>query len=90
MIIPIDEQYRLAGDALAWTIQKRKPRREGNTWEPIGWYTTLEAAVNGLAARMIRTSEATTLAEALAEVRRIASHLTLALQPQFEVRQDSK
>jgi len=38
MIIPIDAHYRLAGNTHAWMIQKRKARRAGATWEPIGWY----------------------------------------------------
>lgn len=54
-------------------------------WESFKWYTSLEDVVNGLGNLMVRTSEAQTLAEALAEVENVSTLLYTALSPQFEV-----
>ena len=57
-ILPINDRYRLTTDEYAWRIEKRKGKR----WIAIQWHSDIEALVNSLAQRMIRTSEAQTLA----------------------------
>lgn len=84
MILPIDDTYRIAADAQCWSIQRRKQRKEGETWESFKFYTTLDDAVQGLAQLMIRTSDAQTLADALLEAESIATRLSLALSPTVE------
>ncbi len=91
MILPIDEKYRLTSDCRGWAIQKRRKRKDRKTgehvddWGPIHWYTTLDQAVNGLAALRIRTSDAQTLADALAEVKKLTATLSEALAPKFNL-----
>lgn len=91
MILPIDEQYRIAADNHCWAIQeliKRKDRKTGRPtteWKPIRWYGSIEQTINSLARLMLRTSDAQTLKDALTEVDRIAATLGNALTPQFDV-----
>ena len=89
MIIPINDQYRLASNEQAWMIQRAKARtRDGETvteWPPTLWYVDLPDAVRGLAKLMLRTSDAQTLADALIEVENVATTLTQALAPRFKL-----
>jgi hypothetical protein len=95
VVLPIDENYRLAADFHSWAIQRRRRRRPRkgrrteelvDDWEPILWYPNLESAVNGLAELMLRTSDARTLEDALTEARRISATLSQALRPHIEAR----
>ncbi len=92
-ILPIDDRCRLAGDRYSWMIQKHRRRktRRGNAvvddWETFSWHPTIEQAVNALADYQLRTSGAQTLADALAEVKRINAALTRALSPRLEVKE---
>ena len=91
MILPIDDHYRIAGDHESWCIQRARKRRVKNTddlkttWESCSWFTSLEAAVNYLGEMLVRTSDAQTLAEALAETDRVTTMLSRALSPEFRV-----
>lgn len=91
MILPIDTQYRLCGDRHSWIVQKRRKRNDRRAgthvagWDSILWCTTLEEAINSLADLKIRTSDAQTLAEALAEVEKVTATVCQALAPQFKV-----
>ena len=85
MIIPIDDEYRIKGDKHSWAIQKGRMREGEITWESVSWFTSLESTVNHLGQLMVRTSDAQTLADALISVEEIATKLTHALSPKFEV-----
>ena len=91
MIIPIDEDYRLASDVRCWSIQKSRRRKDRKTGDPITertaiqWYTSLEQTVKGLGELMVRTSDAQTLTEALEAVERVTTTLGQALAPNFRV-----
>jgi len=91
MILPINDVYRLAGNQHCWTIQRTRKRKHRRTheaveaWEDIRWYASIEAAVNGLAELLLRTSDAQTLAEVLAEAKNVAATLGQALRPHVEV-----
>jgi hypothetical protein len=75
-ILPIDGRYRLSADEYAWRIEKRKGKR----WIAIQWHSDIEALVNSLAQRMIRTLEVQTLApKALAAVENVSRTLRDAL-----------
>ncbi len=89
MILPITDRYRIAADRRSWTVEQCRGKRRQTMaprWEPISWHPTLEGAVNALGQLMVHTSDAQTLAEAIAEIDRVATTLCQALSPQFEVR----
>lgn len=85
MILPINDQYRLAADSHGWTIEEKCVRKRRGVrrteWTPIRWYSTLAQAVEGYAEFRLRISDVQDVAEALGEVKRIAAELCEALQP---------
>ncbi len=85
MKLPINDTYRITSDKYNWTIQKARIRRNKTTWEGYQYFGSLEACVNGLCELMVMESDARTLAEALAEVKRISTTLTQALAPRFKL-----
>ena len=89
MILPINDEYRIATDAYAWMIQQHRDRKRNGKevveWSAIQWYGTLQQAVQGLANRMLMTSDAKTLTGVLGEVEKLTATLCQALQPNFEV-----
>ena len=85
MILPIDHEYRIKGDKYSWAIQKGRMRKSEIIWQSISWFTSIESTVNNLGQLMVRTSDAKTLAEALIVIEKIATLLTHALSPKFEV-----
>lgn len=87
MILPINDKYRISSDRHGWAIQEFRPKKSGDEWRPVLYYSDIGKATTGLANLALRTSDAMTLADALAEVESIARQLTRALAPQFEVKQ---
>ncbi len=91
MLIPINDQFALATDQYSWMIQRRRQRKDRKTgepvtaWESIAWYASAEQAVNGLRDRMVRASEAETIAEAMRDIESVVAALSHALAPYFEV-----
>ena len=85
MILPIDDDYRIKGDKHSWAIQKGRMKKGEITWESVSWFTSLESTVNHLGQLMVRTSDAKTLGDALIAVEKIATKLSQALSPKFEV-----
>lgn len=79
MIIPISERYRIESNRYCWEVQEahsRKHRRTGKPeieWRGISWYGSLENACAGLAELCLRTADTRTVAEAVAEARRVAA-----------------
>ncbi len=89
MNILLNDGYRLSADKYQWMIQKKKknPDKDGNeVWESMSFHPTPEAAIKHHANLLVRTSEAETLQEALDQIDRVISSLTLALNGNFEVK----
>jgi hypothetical protein len=86
MIIPIDHKHRIRSDEHCWAVETTRKRGSKTCWRGISYHPTLEAAVNSLGRRMVRTSNATTLVEALRAVEDISAKLCQALTPEFEVK----
>jgi hypothetical protein len=84
--LPIDDKYRLTADERCWRIEQH--RKDGE-WRPIEYHFTLEAVVNSLSGRLLRTSKVCTLADALDAVENVARKLTHALAPQYRLEQSS-
>jgi hypothetical protein len=84
MIIPINEQYRIASDAYQWAVQKRRARNNKEDWESQTYHPSVDAAVRSLGERMVRESKTQTLVDALEAVGTIATTLSQALTPSIE------
>ena len=91
MILPIDDKLRIKSDAYQWMIQRyegiptKGKFKDIPQWKSVRYYTTLPAAVYGLAEYELMTSDCTTLAEALDAVRDLSHRLSMALTPHIEI-----
>jgi hypothetical protein len=89
MKLPIDEQYRISSDANQWILQKSRTRKGVQEWESIAYYTDLDPLVKSLKNRMVRESDATTLADALAAIENVTTTISQALTTQRETLRES-
>jgi hypothetical protein len=81
MIIPINEQYRITSDPFQWIIQKKRTRNGREDWTSQTFHLSFSSALQSLGERMVRESNASTLSEALADVKAITTTLSQALTP---------
>ena len=65
MIIPVNEQYRIASDSLQWIVQKARTRNGKKDWAPKLFYPTFESSLKGLGELMVRQSKADTLVQCI-------------------------
>lgn len=84
----IDEKHRITSDDDSWQVRKfmgieKKTGEE--IWKPQTYYTSLSNAVNALAARMLRVSDAVGPAETLKENKRILAKFAAALDPEYRI-----
>jgi hypothetical protein len=86
VIIPIDSTYRVAGDALGWSIERAHKRKGAVEWRPFRWFGTLPATIRALGELMVRTGDTETLADALVHVHVVCTTLSRALAPEFELK----
>jgi hypothetical protein len=84
MIIPIDDHYRIQTDEHSWQVAQRRPN---GRWLAVTYHADLSQAARSLYDRQLRASDAIGAAEVLAEAERLLDRLSLALAPQFEVRE---
>ena len=92
MIIPIDDNHRIASDANQWIVQEKRIAGENSknagevSWVNHSYYMKLQGAVNGLAQLKLRLNDSETLTDALDYIDRLSTKLSKALTPMFEVK----
>ena len=84
MIISINEQYRISTDPYQWIVQKKRTRNGREAWGSQTYHPSFDAALQSLGERLVRESDAETLAQALVVVENVTTTLTQALTPRFE------
>ena len=89
MKLPINKQYRIASDANQWILQKSRTRKGVQEWESIAYYADFYPLVKSLTNRMVRESDATTLADALAAIENVTTTISQALTTQRETLRES-
>ena len=90
MIIPVNEQFRIASDPLQWIVQKARTRNGNREWEAKLFYPTFESALKGLGELMVRLSDAPTLVEAIRDVEKVSTTLSQALTIRIEGLEESQ
>ena len=90
MIIPINQQYRIATDPYQWIVQKKRSRNGKEDWESQTYHSSIQSALQSLGEFMVRQSDAASLTDALVEVENVTTTLSQALTPQFQVISDVK
>ena len=84
MIIQIDEQYRVTTDPYQWIVQKKRSRKGKEDWKSQTYHTSFQSALQSLGERLVRGSDAETLADALADVEKAITILSQARTLQLE------
>ena len=79
MIIPINEEFRIATDPNQWMVEKARTRKGTREWEAKLFYPTFESALKGLGELMVRLSDAETLVDAIRDVEKVSTTLSQAL-----------
>ena len=85
MLISINERYRIASDSRQWMIQESRTRNGAIEWQSKYYFGAIESAVKELGELMVRTSDAQTLVDALADVEKVTTTLSQALTPHSEL-----
>ena len=84
MIIPVNEQFRIATDPNQWMVEKARTRNGKKDWESKFFYPTFESALRGIGELMVRRSDAQTLADAIGDVEMVSTTLSQALTIRIE------
>ena len=90
MIIPVNEQYRIATDAYQWVVERARTRNGNKEWEPKLFYPTFETALTGLGELMVRLSDAQTLVDAIGDVEKVSTTLSRALTIRIDCLEEVK
>ena len=90
MIIPVNDRYRITSDPRQWMIQESRTRNGEAEWESRYYFGTLESAVMELREVMVRTSDAQTLVDDLADIEKVTTTLSRALTIDIGGLEDNK
>jgi len=82
MIIPLDDGWRLKTDKYQYKLQKFTTH---SGWENEAYYPSISGAVQECYERRLRASEAETLAEVVAESKRLLQGLSGALRVDYDI-----
>ena len=82
MRLQIDDDYQITSDRYQWVVQKRRTRtkdgRNISDWQAQSYYPTLRNALEQLGERMVRESNADTVADALEVIKAVTATLSQA------------
>jgi hypothetical protein len=86
MLIKINDEYAIESDPNCWAISKwEKNKTKGDGYIQFLWYSTFEGAVQGLAQRLVRLSNAQSLEEAIIDAGRVKETIRKALEPSYKI-----
>ena len=86
MFIQIDDKYALASDNNCWMIQrKKKPNPSSpSEWESFLFHNTFKSAIESLARRKIRLSDAQNLEDAIKDAQKVGEELSVVFDKSFD------
>ena len=84
MKLPITDQYQITTDEFQYIVNRKRTRKSGPDWEPESYHPTFQGALQHIGERLVRGSDAQTLADAIADVENVTTSLSQALRPYFE------
>ncbi len=90
MQIIIDDKYALAADRYCWMIREKRTRKtedggREDYYKSVMWFDTIKGAIKGLTELALRTSNVSTLSEALNYNKHVLASIVTALSPDVEV-----
>ena len=84
MKLRITDQYQITTDEYQYIVNRKRTRKGKLDWEPESYHPTFQGAFQHIGERLVRDSDAQTLADAIADVENVTTTLSQALTPQFE------
>ena len=86
MFIQIDDKYALATDSGCWMIQKKvkiDKKRCPTGWQSFTYHHTFKSAIESLARRKIRLSDAQNLEDAIKDTQKVGEELSEIFDKSF-------
>ena len=86
MFIQIDDKYALASDSTCWMVQKKiKPNpTHPEGWQAFTYHHTFKSAIESLARRKIRLSDAQNLEDAIKDAQKVGEELSAIFDKSFD------
>ena len=84
MKLQITDQYQITTDEFQYIVNRQRTRRGKLGWDPESYHPTFQGALQSIGERLVRGSDAETLADAIADVENVTTSLSQALRPYFE------
>ena len=81
--LKITDQYLISTDKYQYIVNVPRTRKGGSGWEPESYHPTFEGALQNIGERLVRCSDAQTLADAIADVENVTTTLCQAVRDQF-------
>ena len=83
MKLKISDQYLISTDNYQYIVNIPRTRKGGPDWEPESYHPTIQGALQHIGERLVRGSDAQTLADAIADVENVTTTLSQAVRGQF-------
>ena len=90
MKLQITDQYLISTDKYQYIVNIPRTRKGGPDWEPESYHPTIQGAFQHIGERLVRASDAQTLADAIADVENVSTTLSQAVRDQFGEVLDTK
>ena len=84
MKLRITDQYRITTDEYQYIVNRKRTRKGKLDWDAESYHPSFQGALQHIGERLVRDSDAQTLADAIADVEKVTTTLSQALTPQFE------
>ena len=83
MKLRITDQYQITTDEYQYIVNRKRTRKGKLDWEPESYHPTFQGAFQHIGERLVRDSDAQTLADAIADVENVTTTLSQAVRDQF-------
>ena len=83
MKLQITDQYQITTDEFQYIVNRKRTRKGKLGWDPESYHPTFQGALQSIGERLVRGSDAQTLADAIADVENVTTTLSQAVRDQF-------
>ena len=83
MKLRINDQYQITTDEYQYIVNRKRTRKGKLDWDAESYHPTFQGALQHIGERLVRDSDAQTLADAIADVENVTTTLSQAVRGQF-------
>ena len=83
MKLRITDQYQITTDEYQYIVNRKRTRKGKLDWDAESYHPTFQRALQHIGERLVRGSDAQTLADAIADVENVTTTLSQAVRDQF-------